>query len=523
MAAELNRHVARIEAQADRDLAMLERAAGTGTDSQIRTISSAPEPLRRPLPPASPYPLDALGPVLGGAARRLHEVVQAPAALCGQSVLAAAALAAQGHADVVLSGTVEPTSLWLVSIAVSGERKSAVDRLALRAHDEHERAQLRKWDKQMAAFRAEEAAHQVAIQAAKRGADKVATPGAIKAALDAIGEPPKRPLVPLLMVAEPTVEGLHKAYKLGEPSVGLFNDDAGDFLGGHAMNDDNRVKSSASLSKLWDRGQFDRVRAGDGAGKFFGRRLAMHLMMQPVVAESVLSDDVLVGQGFLARCLLAWPESTIGTREYQDVDLTRDPVMRDYWQCMRGLLERPLPKVDGAEDELRPRVLRLEPSAMAHWIEIKNAVEHAMRPNGTYAGICAWASKAASQAARVAGALTLVDDPDAASIGVDAVERAATLMTFHLDEAARIVGTAAIPAAVRRAEAIVEWCRRDGREFVYSSQALQFGPGSVRTRDNFTEAMKLLVDAGWAVPVDGGMELDGKHRSKVWRMRRGEP
>src|SRR5688572_33475243 len=58
-----------------------------------------PEPLRRPLVPPSPYPLDALGPVLSAAAKRIHEVVQAPAALCGQSVLAAAALAAQQHAD----------------------------------------------------------------------------------------------------------------------------------------------------------------------------------------------------------------------------------------------------------------------------------------------------------------------------------------------------------------------------------------------------------------------------------------
>src|SRR5262245_16384928 len=54
-----------------------------------------PEPLRRPLPPADPYPIDALGPILSAAAQRIHDVVQAPAALCGQSILAAAALAVQ--------------------------------------------------------------------------------------------------------------------------------------------------------------------------------------------------------------------------------------------------------------------------------------------------------------------------------------------------------------------------------------------------------------------------------------------
>ena len=84
-----------------------------------------------------------------------------------------------------------------------------------------------------------------------------------------------------------------------------------------AVNKDNRTKSAASFSKLWDNGRFDRVRAGDGAAKYHGRRLALHLMVQPIIAESVLSDDVLTGQGFLARCLLAWPASTIDTFQWE--------------------------------------------------------------------------------------------------------------------------------------------------------------------------------------------------------------
>jgi hypothetical protein len=49
-----------------------------------------PRPLMREMPPADPYPTDALGNVLAGAARAIHDRVQAPLAICGQSVLAAA-------------------------------------------------------------------------------------------------------------------------------------------------------------------------------------------------------------------------------------------------------------------------------------------------------------------------------------------------------------------------------------------------------------------------------------------------
>lgn len=479
-------------------------------------FASAPEPLRRPMPPALEYPLDALGSLLGDAAKRIHAVVQAPAGLCGQSILAAASLAVQSHADVSISGSVEPLSLWHVSIGASGERKSAADHWALSAHVEFEREQAEAWRLAMVAHEIEmsawKAAERIASQSNKKGGAE-----AIRKALQDLGAPPEVPLLPWLLLSEPTMEGLHKAYQYGRPGIGLFNDDAGDFLGGHAMNRDNRTKSAASFSKLWDNGRFDRVRAGDGAAKYYGRRLALHLMVQPIIAESVLSDDVLTGQGFLARCLLAWPASTIGTREYQDVDLSQDPELARYWLRMRDLLEVAAPLRQGTRNELQPRLLTLAPDAMAYWVDVKNAIEQAMR--GDYAGIHAWASKGGSQVARIAGVLTLAENPDAGVIHRDAIERATALAMYHLDEAARIVGTASAPAPIKHAELLRAWCWETGRTLLYSSDALRNGPNPIRTGEAFNAAAELLESTGWAVWVEGGAELDGKHRARVWRIR----
>jgi hypothetical protein len=498
-------------------LALAGVAPGTAPDTTAPVaFISAPEPLRRPLLPAIEYPLDALGSLLGDAARRIHAVVQAPAGLCGQSVLAAASLAVQSHADVSISGSVEPLSLWHVSIGASGERKSAADKWALFKHYEYERAEAEAWRLEMVSHEIEmsawKAAERIASQSNKaRGAD------VIRKALHDLGAPPEAPLLPYLMLSEPTMEGLHKAFQLGRPGIGLFNDDAGDFLGGHAMSKDNRTKSAAGFSKLWDDGRFDRVRAGDGAAKYYGRRLALHLMVQPIIAESVLSDDVLTGQGFLARCLLAWPASTIGGREYVDVDLTDDPDLARYWQRMRDLLETAPPLRQGTRNELQPRALMLAPDAMAYWIEVKNGIEHAM--TGAYAGIHAWASKGGSQVARVAGVLTVVESPSAGVIQLDAIERATGLVLYHLDEAARIVGTANVPAKVRHAELLLAWCWETGRTLLYSSDALRNGPNAIRTRDAFAAAVEQLDTAGWAAWVDGGAYLDGRHRAQAWAIR----
>jgi hypothetical protein len=491
--------------------ASVETAAPASAD-----FACAPEPLRRPLLPALEYPMDALGSLLGDAAKRIHAVVQAPAGLCGQSVLAAASLAVQSHADVSISGSVEPLSLWHVSIGASGERKSAADHWALSAHVEVEREQAEAWRLAMAAHEIEmsawKAAERIASQSNKKGGAE-----SIRKALQDLGAPPEAPLLPWLLLSEPTMEGLHKAYQYGRPGIGLFNDDAGDFLGGHAMNRDNRTKSAASFSKLWDNGRFDRVRAGDGAAKYYGRRLALHLMVQPIIAESVLSDDVLTGQGFLARCLLAWPASTIGTREYQDVDLSHDPELARYWVRMRDLLESAPPLRQGTRNELQPRVLTLTPDAMAYWVDVKNAIEQAML--GAYAGIHAWASKGGSQVARVAGVLTIADNPDAGVIQREAIERATALVMYYLDEAARIVGTASTPTPIKHAELLRAWCWETGRTLLYSRDALRNGPNAIRTSDAFAAAVGQLENTGWAAWVEGGAVLDGKRRARVWRIR----
>ena len=87
-------------------------------------------PLYRETPPAPPFPVAALG-ALRPAADAITALTQAPAALCAQGVLAAASLAVCPHFDVELpQGAVRPTAMLFVSIASSGERKTAVDGFA---------------------------------------------------------------------------------------------------------------------------------------------------------------------------------------------------------------------------------------------------------------------------------------------------------------------------------------------------------------------------------------------------------
>src|SRR5690606_24961431 len=142
---------------------------------------------------------------------------------------------------------------------------------------------------------------------------KIKATGA-EADLRNLGPEPRPPLYPKLTVQEPTLEGLLKLYQTGRPALGLFSDEAGGFIGGHAMNSDNRLKTIAGLSQLWNGDTLDRIRSAAGASDYPGRRLAVHLMAQPVAARPLMADPQASGQGFLARFLITEPPSAIGAR-----------------------------------------------------------------------------------------------------------------------------------------------------------------------------------------------------------------
>jgi hypothetical protein len=439
--------------------------------------------------------------VLAPAAEALHRVVQSPLALCGQSVLAAAALTAQRLADVEIDGRVYPLSLWFLTVAESGERKSSTDTPALRAHREFERQCFDQ-------YRADQGVHVEACKAiAKR--NRTAEPGAEER------EPPA-PLLPHLLVAEPTLEGLHKLLLTGTGALGLFSDEGAGFFGGHAMSKEHGAKSAAGFSGLWDRGEADRVRAADGAHKLFGKRLSMHLLLQPVIAERVLGDPMLTGQGFLARCLIAWPKGTAGTRRYSGESLATDPEMTRFWNCMDSLLRRSPRLAEHSRNELDPITLRLTPDARLLWIEVHNFIEAMMGQNGEYTQVRAWASKAAEQILRIAGVLCVVEN--GSGIERTHVERAAELMSWHLAEVVRLVGTCETPQAVRAGEAVLAWARDRRQTFIYSGELVNKGPGCVRSSDHLQDVMRMLERHRWVEPISDGMVLDGRHRRAVWRV-----
>ena len=83
-------------------------------------------------------------------------------------------------------------------------------------------------------------------------------------ALQALGPEPQRPLAPFLIAGDLTLEGLTKAWPSSNASLGIFTAEGGLFTGGHGMSDENRLRTAAALSQLWDGETVKRIRPQDG-------------------------------------------------------------------------------------------------------------------------------------------------------------------------------------------------------------------------------------------------------------------
>ncbi|MEO6421999.1 MAG: YfjI family protein [Candidatus Nitrotoga sp.] len=485
---------------------------------------SEPEPLRAQLPTAEPYPVEALGDTLCGAAKALHESVKAPLAMCCQSVLAAASLAAQAHYDIKLPwGERKPLSLFLLTVGESGERKSGIDDLVLGAAKTQERADMEIYHADLKIYETELASWTHAADAARRtvtsGKKGSVTASEVCEAVERCGDRPEAPIAPLRFVSDPTVEGLYKLLAGGQPNVALFSDEGGLLIGGHALNSDNALKTMARWCKLWDGSPFDRVRAGDGAGVLYGRRMALHQLAQPDVMTTLLSDRMANGQGLLARCLVAWPKSTIGERHIERFEWAgeRREVKRLY-AVSKTLLEAQ-PSIGNSPQELVPIELPLSEAAKHMAVAAGNQFESLMAKGADLSELRDRTSKALENACRIAGVLTVIDNGLASrQIETDHLARALVLVQWYLNEALRIRGAAAIPQSVTDAEMLSAWLKEKGTSNFRTKKVLNSGPSQLRNKARLMAAIRELVQCGYLIENDSGTVVDGVAARASWRV-----
>jgi hypothetical protein len=270
---------------------------------------------------------------------------------------------------------------------------------------------------------------------------------------------------------------------------------------------------------LWDDGRLTRVRASEGVTALAGRRVALHLQAQPEVAGKMFSDQLLADQGLLSRILVIAPDTRQGQRFWKDVPPEADRAARKYVEQVNCLFKRPMPLKEGTRNELQPRPLRLSSGARKLWIEFADSIERQLGPRGDLQPISGFAAKLPEHAARIAGVLSMFENPDAMEIDAGALTSGIVISRHYAAAALRLHGQSRVNADLVNAQMLLEWAqlKSDGG-LISLPDIVQTGPNRIRETATARRLVDILVQHRQLKRVTGTAMVHGKGRREVWRV-----
>jgi Protein of unknown function (DUF3987) len=418
---------------------------------------------------APAYPVTALGP-LTPACEAIAAAGQVQPAMVGQCLLGAASLLTQGLFNVETLAGARPLSLYLLTLGDSGDGKSTAQGAALAPVNEWQRREAKDYSTDLKDFDKAKATR-------KRGDD-----------------PPEVPACPFRLVGDATVEGLRRDLDAGVCSQGVFTDEAATILSGYGMSADHRSKTAGVFSKLWDAGHLSVSRVTGGRVERYGRRIALHWLIQPMAASDSIGDPLLSALGFWPRFLSAWPEPQAPrlARAFRPESL---PAVDAYWQRCNELLAEPLP--DDAGD--CPTLPLTEEAREL----LGNAFERFERDarHGGLQMVKPFALRASEQACRIAGVLSAFAGD--ATVNAEAMRGALALVAYSLKTWHSIVDEGAADQRGTFALRLYEWLTARPGWCESLAVIVNGGPACVRTKDKRDAALSALEAAGLVSVTDG--------------------
>lgn len=448
-----------------------------------------------------PYPLDALPLTVRMAVKEVADFVKAPLPLVASSALAAVSLATQAHADVKRAEKlIGPIGLFMLTIAESGERKSTCDSFFVKPIRDYEQAQaqaaatgLKDYEAAMAAWDAKHSGIKEKIRQLARESKETAELETVLRELEY--QRPKAPRIPRLLYVDATPEAL--SYSLAKlwPSGGVLSAEGGIVFGSHGMGKDSVMRNLSLLNQLWDGSSLTIDRRSTESFTVVGARLTVALQVQEATLQEFLAKcgALARGTGFLARFLIAWPESTQGSRVFTEAPASW-PHLNAFCERITHILNQPVP-IDEL-GVLNPVLLPLTQEAKKAWIRFHDRIESMLGSDGEFSEVRDVASKAADNAARLAG-LFQVFEHGVEAISSASFEAASDIVAWHLSESRRFLGELSLPVELVNATRLDKWlinyCKRKKTYQVRKNHARQCGPGLLRNAAALDAAITELV------------------------------
>ena len=388
-----------------------------------------PEPLASDPSKPTRYPIEAWDGLLQRVIKKIAYYQQVPDAMAGQCILGALAHMGQAHVDAPFGYKHMPASLILITEGESGSGKTQAMDLSHYKIKEYEQKQYEQ-------YITREQEHKAQI-ASLKGAE-------LKEYL--ANEP--APHNPERLFKEATIEPILDKFVNGEITDASWStDDAAQFFNGHTMKGDTAGNALAAITDLYSGGEVNRTRSQKNAyanprTKAYNVRMTLMLMAQRIILEPALTDDMMNQQGFLARALIACPNSLQGYRTWDDIERRQqspfmDSDLQAYWSRCSDLLD-PVDSNAPTDEKGAPKRFKMswqDKQTEQVFYEHMQAIENQQAKNMPLEYLKAYASRMAENASRIATLIAFFDKRK--TITTDDIKRAFMLVSYSTAERLR--------------------------------------------------------------------------------------
>lgn len=424
---------------------------------------------------SQPFPIHVLTPRLRAAVEEAIRLIQAPDAMVVSAALAVGALVVQAKFDVMRQlGLICPTSLFLVTIARSGDRKTTVDKLFFKPVRDFET----RYNQDLTQPRDD-------------------------AETRLIGAEDEQTLPLRLIYSDLSPAALLDRLNEQTRSIGLIEDEGGQFFKG-GMGD-----APALSSKLWSGSDLYKDRKHESI-RICSPRGTMSLMLQPGVMAKFMqkNGEEARSVGFFARCMVAYPRSMQGVRLLDGLPKSTQAI-ESYQARIAELLEE---QVAYALPSPKPKervVLEFSLEAQERWRNAYNAIELQSQPGCVYAQARDHASKLGELIARVAGVLHKIEGYAGTVISLETLESAMKIVAWYSNEFLRLFTPETESENHEKLAAILDhWLLKHVRKYGWSSCGwidngyiehnliLKYGPNALRKAGLLQCALDYLQSIG---------------------------
>lgn len=450
---------------------------------------------------ASQFPIMVFPNKIKNAIYEVFCLNKAPVPLIASSALSALSMACQHLFDVVRPGGIKsPCSLFFITIADSGERKTSSDKFFTRPIRDFEASNIEKnreinsnYAIDMKIWRLREAALKKKV--ASFTEDSEESQEAEQQLREHYKAQPEKPSAMRMLFDDVSPTAIISSMHDQWPSVGIISDEAGKIFGSKTF------ENIGIYNKLWngDSISLDRHRTANSYTVADGR-LTVSLMAQQKTFRDFLEKQGILARdnGFLARCLISWPASTQGQRHIQ-ASAAPDQCMpmnalQEFQRVIAVLLDRSWQNHQAGKPR---RDISMSPDAAYAWNHYYNKIESGLGAQGWYADVRDGASKMAENIARLACLFQAFDSCESAEdwqISDRNVNAAEMICLWYMNNFKNIFGSGdALSEESKNASDLHAWLESTWQRFnnsaIKKNYILQFGPPKLRTKSKLDVAL----------------------------------